>query len=230
MKTRKQRRPLSLSHRLGAEFVGTFALVLVGCGAIVVDSHTGGAVTQPGVALAFGLVVMVAIYALGDVSGAHINPAVSLGFWLSGSLQSREAVGYLLAQCGGAVAASWLLRIVFPLHETLGATLPEIGPGPAWLVEIAITFLLVFVVFQVVSAGPALARVGGFVIGATVGLAAFYAGPLTGASMNPARSLGPALVSGAVAHFWIYWTAPFVGAALAFYGCRLLRGPDCCRG
>lgn len=227
LRTQKRRHPLS--HRLVAEFIGTFALVVVGCGAIVLDSHTGGAVTHPGVALAFGMVVMVTIYGLGDVSGAHINPAVSLGFWLSGSLQSREAMGYLLSQCAGALAASWLLRIIFPLHETLGATLPEIGPGLAWLVEIGITFLLVFVIFQVVSAGPAFARVGGFAIGATVGLAAFYAGPLTGASMNPARSLGPALVSGALGDFWIYWTAPFLGAALALFGCRLLRGSDCCR-
>lgn len=223
-----QQRPLSM--RLGAEFIGTFALVLVGCGAIVVDAHTGGSITHPGVALAFGGVVALVIYALGDVSGAHINPAVSLGFWLSGSLSAREALGYLLSQCAGALAASAALRAAFPLHQTLGATLPGIAPLWAWWVELAITFALVFVIFEVVRAGPTRARVGGFAIGATVGIAAFSAGPFTGASMNPARSLGPALVSGSFSHLWIYCTAPFLGAALALFGCRFLRGPECCRG
>ena len=218
-----------LAQRLLAEAVGTFALVLVGTGAIAVDFATGGAVTAVGVALAFGLVVMVVIYALGDVSGAHLNPAVSAGFFMANRLSGREAAGYMASQCAGAVAASLAIRGLFPEDPTLGATLPSVAPASAFLVEIAITALLAFVIFHVVARGSDAASISGLAIGSTVALAAIFAGPLTGASMNPARSLGPALVSGRLGDLWIYWTAPFVGAVLALWGCRWTRGADCCR-
>ena len=216
-------------RRAAAELLGTFALVAVGCGAIVMDAHTGGAVTHLGVALAFGTVVMVVIYAVGDVSGAHLNPAVSLGFWAAGRLPGAEALRYLAAQCAGALLAAGMLRLLFPEHPDLGATSPAIGVVPALLVEVVITALLLSVIFHVVARGADVAAVSGIAIGATVGIAALCAGPLTGASMNPARSLGPALVSGDLAHLWVYWTAPFLGAILALHGCRLVRGDACCR-
>lgn len=216
-------------QRASAELIGTFALVAVGCGAIVVDAHTGGAVTHLGVALAFGLVVMVVIYAVGDVSGAHLNPAVSLGFWVAGSLPTSELLRYLGAQCGGALLASALLRALFPEDPSLGATVPAVPLLSALAVEVVITALLLTVIFHVVARGPEAAAISGLAIGATVAIAALCAGPLTGASMNPARSLGPALVSGELSDLWIYWTAPFAGAIAALHGCRLVRGNACCR-
>ncbi len=217
-------------QRAAAELIGTFALVAVGCGAIVIaDAHTGGVLTRVGVALAFGLVIMVVIYAVGKISGAHLNPAVSLGFWVAGSLPTPELLRYLSAQCGGAVLASLLLRAIFPEHPNLGATAPAVPVLSAVLVEVAISARLLTVIFHIVAQGPEAAAISGLAIGATVAIAAFFAGPLTGASMNPARSLGPALVSGELSHLWVYWTAPFVGAVCALYGCRLVRGTECCR-
>ena len=216
-------------QRALAELVGTFVLVAVGCGAIVMDAHTGGAITHLGVSLAFGLVVMVVIYALGDVSGAHINPAVSLGFWVAGSLPRGELLRFLAAQCAGALLAALMLRAAFPEHPDLGATQPAIGVGAAFLVEVVISALLLTVIFHVVARGEETSAVSGIAIGATVAIAALCAGPLTGASMNPARSLGPALASGDFSNLWLYWTAPFVGALAALQGCRLMRGSACCR-
>ena len=216
-------------QRAWAELFGTFALVAVGCGAIVMDAHTGGAVTHLGVALAFGLVVMVVIMAVGDVSGAHLNPAVSLGFWAAGKLERVELALFLSAQCGGALLASLMLRLLFPEHPNLGATTPAISVSSAFAVEVLITAALLTVIFHMVSRGSEMRAVSGIAIGSTVGLAALCAGPLTGASMNPARSLGPALIAGDVSHLWVYWTAPFLGAVAALYGCRLVRGNACCR-
>ncbi len=212
--------------RMLAEGVGTFALVALGTGAIVVDAQTGGAVTHLGVALAFGLVVMAVIYMVGDVSGAHLNPAVSLGFFLVGAIGPRDLGIFVGVQCLAAIAASLCLRWLFPEHPDLGATRATVGSGSTAAVEVAITFLLMSVILGVVAREAAAAS--GLAIGGTVALCALVAGPLTGASMNPARSLGPALVSGELRDLWVYLAAPTAGAALAVPACRVMRGPGCC--
>jgi aquaporin Z len=210
-----------------SEFLGTFALVFIGTGAIVVNDFSGGVVTHVGIASAFGLVVMAMIYAIGDVSGAHLNPAVTFGFWLSTRLPFREVLPYILSQTTGGLLASGLLRIGFPEHETLGATLPAIAAPKAFMFEVILTFLLMFVIIHVAVGAKEKGLMAGAAVGATVGLAALSAGPVTGASMNPARSLAPALVSGNLTHLWIYLTAPFMGAALAIASCRYTREQGC---
>lgn len=214
--------------RYAAEVIGTFALVFVGTGAIIVNDVTGGMVTHFGVALAFGLVVMTMINSVGDVSGAHFNPAVSLAFFLAGKLEAREVMPYIASQIAGAVAASGLLALLFADHATLGATLPTVGVAEAFLLEVVISFFLMFVILGVVSGPRENAAIAGFAIGATVCMCALVAGPLTGGSMNPARSLAPALVGGELASLWIYLTAPIIGTTMAVGGCRAVRGPECC--
>ncbi|MDX1650103.1 MAG: aquaporin [Myxococcota bacterium] len=213
---------------LVAEAIGTFALVLVGTGAIVVDDHTGGALGVVGVALAFGLVVTAMIHAVGDVSGAHLNPAVSVGFWLAGRLPGRRLGPYVTSQLVGAGAASVLLRLAFPAHPTLGATVAAVPAPVAVGVEGVLTFLLMFVILGVSTGAKEKGILAGVAVGATVALGALVGGPLTGASMNPARSLGPALVSGTLGGAWLYVLAPLLGAALAVGGCRGVREPGCC--
>lgn len=215
-------------RRYLAEFVGTFGLVLFGCGAIVVNSVSGGSITQVGIALAFGLVVMVMIEWLGDVSGAHINPAVSVAFWFAGRLPGRALRGYVAAQCLGALAASGLLRALFPRALTMGQTGPA-GFGwdavqRAFVLELLLTLILMAVILAVSSGN----RVNGLrpsvSIGATVGLMALVFGPVTGASMNPARSLGPAVVAMDLSDLGIYLIACPVGALLAVPLHRALSG------
>jgi len=216
-------------NRMFGEFLGTFALLFAGTGAIVANDISAGAVTHAGIALTFGLVVMTMIYAVGDVSGAHLNPAVSVGFWVAGRLPGRQVLPYLASQFAGGVSASLLLRIVFPQHPTLGATLPAIPALSAFGFEIILTFLLMFVIIHVAEGAKERGLMAGVAVGGMVGLEAMFAGPITGASMNPVRSLAPALVSGQLAHLWLYLTAPFIGAALAVFSCRLLRREGCCR-
>jgi aquaporin Z len=215
--------------RCAAEAIGTFALVFAGTGAIVVNDVTGGALTPLGVAAAFGLAAACMVYAVGDVSGAHFNPAVTLGFWLARRLPARAVAPYVASQLAGALGASALLRALFTAHETLGSTLPAGSAAQSFVLELAITFLLMFVILGVTS-GARENPFAGAAIGATVALCALFAGPISGASMNPARSLAPALVSGVLASSWIYLTAPFAGSALAVAGCRAVRGGGCCRG
>lgn len=211
-----------------AEGIGTFALVAVGTGAIVVDDLTGGALSHLGVALAFGVVVGAMIYAVGDVSGAHLNPAVTIAAWLSRRVTSRDVAPFIAAQLAGALIASVGLRALFAEHETLGATLPSAGALPSFAIEVVISFLLVFVILTVTRRTAETAAFSGVAIGATVFLCALVAGPLCGASMNPARSLAPAVVSGHLAGLWIYLLAPIGGAVLAVAGCRAVRDPGCC--
>jgi aquaporin Z len=202
-------------NKLLAESMGTFCLVFAGTGAIVVDQTTGGTVTHVGVALTFGLVVMAMIYALGDVSGAHLNPAVTVGFALAGRFRARDVPGYVGAQVVGALAASGLIRVLFPANESLGATLPA---GTAWqsfILEVVLTFILMLVILSVSSGPKERGIMAGIAVGGVVGLEALFAGPVSGASMNPARSLAPALVSGNVQHLWLYIAAPLLGAAMA---------------
>ena len=215
-------------QKYAAEAIGTFAMVFAGTGAIVVNDVTGGALTHLGVATAFGLVVAAMVYAVGDVSGAHFNPAVTLGFWLARRLPAREIAPYVASQLAGAFAASLLLRALFSAHETLGATLPAGSDAQSFVLEVVLTFFLMFVILGVTSGARGNAFAGA-AIGATVGLCALFAGPICGASMNPARSLAPALVSGMLTSLWIYLLAPFAGSALAVVGCRIVRGGDCCR-
>jgi aquaporin NIP len=214
--------------RFFAEFFGTFALVFAGTGAIVVDHLTSGAISHLGVALTFGLVVTAMIYSVGDVSGAHLNPAVTLGFWLARRLPGADVVPYVLSQVAGACTASVLVLVLFGSEAALGATLPAGNAGQSFLLEIVLTLLLMFTILSVSTGAKERGITAGLAIGAVVGLCALFAGPISGASMNPARSLGPALVGGRLEHLWIYLLAPAIGAGLAVLACRCARGAECC--
>jgi len=213
--------------RWASEFIGTFSLVFFGTGAIVVADANPGMIPHFAVAAAFGLVVMTMIYAIGDLSGAHINPAVTIAFWLARRLPGRDVLPYAMSQLLGALAASGVLRLAFPGHRTLGATIPSIGIGAALVFEILLTFVLMFVIIHVSQGAKEKGIMAGIAIGGTVALEALVFGPLTGASMNPARSIAPALVSGMLNHQWIYILAPVIGAGLAILSCRILRDRCC---
>lgn len=202
-------------NRLLAEALGAFFLVFAGTGAIIVNDASAGAVTHVGISLTFGLVVMTLVYALGDISGAHLNPAVTLAFFASRRFPLRRVPGYIGAQVAGALAASLLLRLMFPDHPTLGATLPVGAPWRSFVLETILTFMLMLVILGVATGAKEKGLMAGVAIGGVIGLEALFAGPICGASMNPARSLAPALVSGSLAHLWIYLVAPTLGAILA---------------
>jgi aquaporin Z len=216
--------------RLTAEFLGTFGLVFAGTGAIVIDNATHGGVTHVGVALTFGLVVLAMIYTFGDVSGAHLNPAVTAGFAAARRLPWKEAPGYVLAQLAGAFAASLLLRFLFPLDEKLGATLPAGPAAQSFVLEIILSFFLMLVVLSVSTGAREKGITAGIAVGAVIGLEALFAGPICGASMNPARSLAPAVISGHMEFLWLYLLAPVIGALLAVPACCAFRKPGCCAG
>jgi MIP family channel proteins len=214
--------------RYFAEALGTFALVFAGTGAIVINDLAGGAISHVGIALTFGLVVMAMIYSLGDVSGAHLNPAVTIGFLAARRLDAGTVAPYIVAQLIGAFAASGLLRVLFLNHPTLGATLPA---GPWWqsfILEVVLTFLLMFVILSVSTGAKEKGITAGIAIGATVALEALFAGPICGASMNPARSIAPAIVSGNTGQAWIYIVATIIGALLAVNACRCVQHEGCC--
>jgi aquaporin Z len=201
-------------RKLTAEFLGTFALVFAGTGAIVVNDASGGTVSHVGVALTFGLIVLAMIYALGDVSGCHLNPAVTLGFLLARRFGGVWVLPYILSQCLGALLASFLLRFLFPAHATLGATLPH--DGNAWqsfVFEVILTFILMFVILSVSTGAKEKGVMAGVAVGSVIALEARFAGPISGASMNPARSLAPAVVAWRLESLWVYLTAPILGAA-----------------
>ena len=209
-----------------AEFIGTFALVFAGTGAIIVNSVSGGAITHVGIALTFGLVVMVMIYAVGEISGAQFNPAVTVGFWAAGRMKEAEALRYVASQVAGALLASVVLRVLFPTHPTLGATIPAGPDSQSFLLEIVLTFFLMFVILGVTSGSKETGVMAGIASGGTVGLDALFGGPISGASMNPARSLAPALISGHMSHLWIYIAAPIIGAHIAVACHRRVRRQD----
>jgi len=210
-----------------AEFIGTFALVFAGTGAIIINDVTGGAVTNVGVGLTFGMIVMTMIYAVGDVSGAHFNPAVTLGFFVARRFEGKLILPYVLSQLSGALVASLLLRGLFPQHATLGATAPA-GPAlQSLILEIILTALLTFVILNVSVGAKERGITAGIAVGSVIALEALFAGPICGASMNPARSFAPALVSQNLAYLWIYLVAPLAGALVAVVGCRCVR-KDCC--
>ena len=212
-----------LRQPLAAEFFGTFALVFAGTGAIVINGFSGGAVTHPGIACTFGLVVMALCYALGDISGCHLNPAVSVGLVAAGKFSIQRLLPWVLAQCAGAVAASLLLRLMFPDDRLLGATLPAGSAMQSFVLEFLLSWLLMFVILNVSVDTPVKRQFGGLAVGAVVGLEALFAGPVSGASMNPARSLAPALVAGHLQSLWIYLLAPTAGAVFAVLTLRLVR-------
>jgi MIP family channel proteins len=212
-------------NRYFAECFGAFALVFAGAGAIVIDNTTHGGVTHVGVALTFGLVIMTMIYALGDVSGAHLNPAVTAGFWLSGRFPASQVAPYVGSQLLGALAASGLLRVLFPMDETLGTTAPA-GPwGQSFILEVVLTAMLMAVILRVSQGAKEKGITAAIAIGGVIGLEAMFAGPICGASMNPARSLGPAIVSGHLTEVWIYVAAPLIGAAIGVGAARLVSSP-----
>lgn len=198
-----------------AEFIGTFALVFCGTGAIVINQETGGAVTHVGIAITFGLIVMSMIYAFGNISGAHLNPAVSIAFTLSGRFSVKELLPYIISQIAGALLASLVLKFLFPDNESLGSTLPLGSDMQSFVLEFILTFFLMLVIINVATGSKEQGMFAGLAIGSVVLLEAMFAGPICGASMNPARSLAPAVISGQLAHLWIYLTATIVGAALA---------------
>src|SRR5437588_2370958 len=208
-----------MTRKVAAEGLGTFALVFAGTGAVVVNDVSGGTVTHVGVALTFGLVVLAMIYALGDVSGAHLNPAVTLGFLAARRFEARWVAPYLACQCLGAVAASGVLRLMFPAHPTLGATLPAGAAGQSFVLEAILTLILMVVILSVSSGAKEKGLLAGVAVGAVIGLEALFAGPISGASMNPARSLAPAAVAGRLDHLWVYLTAPLLGAVAAVAVC-----------
>jgi aquaporin NIP len=215
----------SLARRAAAEGLAAFALVVAGCGAIVANDRYGGTLGTVGVALVFGLIIMVMVYATGHLSGAHINPSVTLAFTLTRHFPAREALAYVAAQLAGATAGALVLLAVWtdkPAH--LGATVPSIGAGSAFVYELLLTAFLMFVITAVATDTRAVGAAAAIAIGGTIGLDALFGGPVTGASMNPARSFGPALVSGEWSDFWIYVAGPLAGAALGALAYQLVRG------
>jgi aquaporin Z len=196
----------------------------------VIDSASHGAIGHAGVAFTFGLIVLAMIYTFGDVSGAHLNPAVSLGFAAAGRFAWREVPGYAVVQVAGALAASILLRVLFPEDKLLGATLPAGSALQSFILEIVLTGILMLAILSVSTGAKEKGVTAGIAIGSIIGLEAMFAGPICGASMNPARSLSPALVSGHLESLWIYLAAPVLGALLAVPLCVGVREPGCCGG
>jgi aquaporin NIP len=217
-----------LRARLAAEALGTFALVFAGCGAIVADGASGGAVTHVGVSLVFGLVVLAVIQAFGGVSGAHVNPAVTLAFCAAGRFPARHVLPYVLAQGAGGVGAALALSAIFPVHPTLGATIPSGSFAQSFALEVVLTWFLMLVILRVSAGSRETGLLAGVAIGAVVALEACIGGPISGASMNPARSLAPALVSLHLEHLHLYLAAPVLGALLAVPTCRLVGSGPCC--
>ncbi len=198
-----------------SELLGTFALVFCGTGAIVIDQQTGGGVTHIGVAITFGLIVMAMIYALGEVSGAHLNPAVSIAFTLARRLPVKVLGYYITSQVAGAFLASLTLKFLFPTNQLLGTTLPAGSAGQSFVLEFILTYFFMLVIINVSTGPKEQGLFAGIAIGSVIGLEAMFAGPICGASMNPARSLAPAIVSGHHENLWLYLLAPITGAASA---------------
>jgi MIP family channel proteins len=215
----------TLARRAFAEGLATFALVFAGCGAIVLDSERGGSLGATGVAATFGLVIMAMVYATGHLSGAHINPAVTLAFCATRHFPSREAAAYIPAQLTGAVAGALLLRVAWQgTPANLGATVPSVGIGSALVYEAVMTAFLMFVIMAVATDTRAIGAAAAIAIGGTVALDALFGGGVTGASMNPARSFGPALVASEWQDFWIYVAGPILGALAGALAYEVARG------
>jgi MIP family channel proteins len=217
-------------HNLLAEYIGTFALVFAGTGAIVIDAETGGVVGHIGIGLTFGLVIMVMIYAVGHISGAHFNPAVTLGFAVGRHFSWALVPRYWTAQLLGGITASLLLRTMFGDTANLGATLPRGSARQSLVLEAVLTFLLMFVITSVATDVRAVGQAAAIAIGGTIGLEALFAGPISGASMNPARSLAPALVSWTWTDQWLYVLGPAIGAMAGVIAYQFVRGEEIAKG
>ena len=213
--------------KLTAEFMGTFALVFVGTGAIIINDLSGGLLTHPGVSLSFGLIVFAMIVAFGDISGAHLNPAVSLGFVIARRFSARNLPSYIASQILGALAASICLRLLFPNHPSLGGTQPTSSIVAAFVAEVVLTTVLMFVILAVSTRAKERGISAALSIGGVIAAAALLGCPISGASMNPARSIGPALVTNNLQTLWIYLTAPFIGSASAVLLCRWVKPAGC---
>jgi len=212
-----------------AELFGTYILVFVGTGAIMINEITGGAVSHLGVGLSFGLVVMAMIYTIGDVSGAHINPAVTLAFAVAKRFPKNQILPYISFQLVGAILASASLYFMFPEANTMGQTLPLKGNWlQSFMLELVLTFILMFVVLNVSTGAKEKGVTAALAIGGVVAFEATFAGPICGASMNPARSIAPALFSGDLTYLWLYVVATTLGAILAVYSCKLIQNKGCC--
>ena len=211
-----------------SEFIGTFAMIFCGTCAMTINEVTSGDVTHVGIAITLGLIVMAMIYAFGETSGAHFNPAVSIAFAYDKKFSWREVPKYILAQVLGAFAASLLLWFLFPSSEILGATIPTVDVWRAFVLEFLLTFFLMVVIINVSTGSKEIGAVAGIAIGAVVLLEAMFAGPITNASMNPARSIAPAFVSGNLQHLWMYIIAPILGALLAVVSCKMVKEENCC--
>jgi aquaporin NIP len=218
---------IELWRRAAAEGLAAFALVFAGCGAIVADARYDGALGAVGIGLVFGLIIMVMIYATGHLSGAHINPAVTIAFTLTRHFAVRDAAAYVAAQLAGATVAAFLLLAVWPEQPAaLGATIPSVALGPALVYELVMTAVLMFVIIAVATDTRAVGAAAAIAIGGTVALDALFGGPVTGASMNPARSFGPAVAAGEWQDFWLYLVGPVTGAALGAFAYQLIRGTE----
>jgi aquaporin NIP len=214
-----------LIRRAAAEGIGVFALVFAGCGAIIAEAEHPGSLGTVGIALVFGLIIMAMIYATGHLSGAHLNPAVTIAFAVTRHFPRAEALAYIAAQLAGALVAAGLLAAIWPSEPAaLGTTLPTVGAGSAFAYETVLTAFLMFVIMAVATDTRAVGAAAAIAIGGTVGLDALFGGPITGASMNPARSIGPALVSGELHDLWLYIVAPLAGAVAGALAYQLVRG------
>jgi len=198
-----------------AEIIGTFAIVFCGTSAIIINNQTNGTITHVGIAITFGLIVMAMIYALGGISGAHFNPAVTIAFTIAKKFEPKEILPYVVSQLSGAFAASGILRYLFPTDEFLGATLPLGDPIRSFILEFILSFFLMLVIINVANGSKEQGMFAGLAIGSTVLLEAMFAGPISGASMNPARSIAPAIISGHIEHLWVYIFATILGASFS---------------
>ncbi|HTD99200.1 MAG TPA: aquaporin [Mucilaginibacter sp.] len=207
-----------------AELLGTYALVFAGTGAIIINQQTHGSITHVGVAITFGLIVMSMIYTFGDISGAHLNPAVSIAFTIAKTFPVRQLLPYIISQLTGALLASLTLKFLFPENQFLGATIPAGTASQSFVLEFILTFFLMLVIISVATGSKERGMFAGLAIGSAVGLEAMFAGPICGASMNPARSLAPAIVSGHTEFLWIYLTATTLGAVLAIPVWKFIGG------
>lgn len=211
-----------------SEFIGTFAMIFCGTGAMTINEITGGDVTHVGIGITWGLIVMAMIYAFGEISGAHFNPAVSIAFAYAKKFSWKEVPKYIFFQIAGAFAASLLLMWLFPKSELLGATIPTVDVWRAFVLELILTFFLMVVIINVSTGSKEVGMMAGIAIGSVVLLEALFAGPITNASMNPARSLAPNIVSGNIKGLWLYILAPIIGALLAVVSCKFVKHENCC--